>query len=99
LGTVGLALAVAGIEPIKDFRGQPDLFGRPLQITRSAIADNLASAAQLLMGEANEQIPAVLIRGAPLIFTSKRINPRAMSLPRQECLYCSIFEAWTATQI
>ncbi len=99
LGTVGLALAVAGIEPIKDFRGQPDLFGRLLQITRSAIADNLASAAQLLMGEANEQIPAVLIRGAPLAFTTKKITPLAMTISRQECLYCSIFETWTGTQI
>lgn len=92
LGTVGLAVAIAGIEPIKDFRGQPDLFGRPLRITRAAIADNLASAAQILMGEANEQVPAVLIRGAPINFTKKRILPQDLTISRKECLYMAIFE-------
>lgn len=92
LGTVGLAVAVAGFEPIKDFRGQSDLFGRPLRITRSAIADNLASAAQLLLGEADEQVPSVLIRGAPVIFTKKHIPPQDLTIARQECLYMAIFE-------
>lgn len=94
LGTVGLALAAAGLEPIKDFRGTPDLFGRLLRITRSAIADNLASAAQLLMGEADEQTPAVLIRGAPVTFSDTRFHPNTLTIPRNECLYCAIFEAW-----
>jgi coenzyme F420-0:L-glutamate ligase/coenzyme F420-1:gamma-L-glutamate ligase len=95
LGTVGLALAIAGIEPIKDFRGHPDLYGTPLRITRSAIADNLASAAQLLLGEANEQVPVVLIRGAPVTFTKKRIQPEAMTIARQECLYMTIFRDYS----
>lgn len=94
LGTVGLAIAIAGIEPIKDFRGQPDLFGRSLRITRAANADNLASAAQLLMGEANEQIPGVLIRGAPIAFTRNQILPEEFTIPRNECLYFAIFEEW-----
>jgi coenzyme F420-0:L-glutamate ligase len=94
LGTVGLAVAVAGFEPVKDLRGHPDLYGRQLRITRSAIADNLASAAQVLLGEANEQTPAVLIRNAPVTFTKDRTPPDALVISRQECLYFAIFEEW-----
>lgn len=94
LGNVGLALTVAGIEPVKDLRGQPDIFGRPLRISRAAIADNLASAAQLLMGEANEQTPAVLVRKAPVNFSNKHFTPDAQAISRHECLYFSIFEEW-----
>jgi coenzyme F420-0:L-glutamate ligase len=94
LGTVGLAVAIAGIEPIKDYRGHTDLFAYPLRITRSASADNLASAAQLLMGEADEQIPAVLIRGAPVTFTKRRVSSNELTISRQECLYMAIFEQY-----
>ena len=91
LGTVGLAVAVAGIEPIKDFRGHPDLFGRPLRITKSAVADNLASAAQLLLGEADEQVPIVVIRNAPVKFTKRSISQEEMTISRHECMYMAIF--------
>jgi coenzyme F420-0:L-glutamate ligase len=91
LGTVGLAVAVAGIEPIKDFRGQKDLFGRPLRITRAAVADNLASAAQLLLGEANEQTPLVVIRGASVDFTSTIVRPESLTISQNECMYLAIF--------
>ena len=94
LGTVGLALAVAGLEPVKDLRGRPDLYGRPLRITRSATADNLASAAQLLLGEAGERTPAVLIRGAPVTLTKNLITPQAMTIPPTQCLYLAIFREW-----
>lgn len=95
LGTVGLAVAVAGIEAIKDFRGHPDLFGRPLRITRSAVADNLASAAQLLFGEADEQVPLVIMRGAPVKFTKIRIHPKEMTISPKECMYMAIFNHYS----
>lgn len=63
-GTVGVAIGVAGLHPLSDLRGQPDLTGRPLQITEVGTADELAAAAGLLMGQAGEQRPAVLVRGA-----------------------------------
>jgi coenzyme F420-0:L-glutamate ligase/coenzyme F420-1:gamma-L-glutamate ligase len=94
LGNVGLSLAVAGIEPVKDFRGQPDLYGRPLRISRAAVADNLASAAQLLMGESNEQTPAVIIRNAPITYSEKHFPADAQTISRHECLYFAIFEEW-----
>lgn len=97
LGTVGLAVAVAGIHPIKDYRGHPDIFGKPLRITRSAVADNLASAAQILLGEANEQVPFVLIRNAPVHYTNERIQPEVMTIPKRECMYMAVFQQYSNT--
>lgn len=68
LGVSGVAIGCSGILPITDERGKPDLYGHELQVTRRAIADSLASTAELLMGEANEGVPVVLIRGYPYIF-------------------------------
>ncbi|HPE64291.1 MAG TPA: coenzyme F420-0:L-glutamate ligase, partial [Methanothrix sp.] len=51
LGCVGVALACDGIVPVEDARGQKDLYGRPLEVTRKAVADNLVSAAEVVMGE------------------------------------------------
>ncbi|MHA1689435.1 MAG: coenzyme F420-0:L-glutamate ligase [Promethearchaeota archaeon] len=62
-GSVGVAIGISGIDPLLDKRGHVDLFGHQLQSTIIAQADNLASAAQLMMGESNEGIPVVLIRG------------------------------------
>ena len=67
LGVTGVALGCSGILPITDERGKPDLFGHALQVTRRAIADSLASTAELLMGESNECVPVVLVRGYPYV--------------------------------
>ena len=63
VGAVGVAIGVSGIDPVLDMRGAKDLFGYELQTTIIGQVDSLASAAQLIMGEANEGFPAVLIRG------------------------------------
>lgn len=68
LGVSGVAIGCSGILPITDERGKPDLYGHELQVTRRAVADCLASTAELLMGEADECVPVVLIRGYPYIF-------------------------------
>ncbi|MDI6655757.1 MAG: coenzyme F420-0:L-glutamate ligase, partial [Candidatus Hydrothermarchaeota archaeon] len=62
-GTVGVAIGASGIRVLWDRRGDKDLFERELQITRVAIADCLASAANLIMGEASEKTPVAIIRG------------------------------------
>lgn len=88
-GVIGVALATAGIEPVEDVRGRKDLFGRKLQVTFRAIADDLASAAQLFMGETDEQTPMVLIRGAPVKLTKE--STEKMNLSPEECLYMNVF--------
>lgn len=63
LGTVGVALGVAGLPALKDLRGRPDLLGRPLHVSISAFADEIAAAASLLMGQGDEGRPMVVVRG------------------------------------
>lgn len=63
-GTVGIAIGTAGIAPFTDLRGTRDMTGRALQVSEIAPADSLAAAAVLVMGEAAEATPVVLIRGA-----------------------------------
>ena len=62
-GTVGVALGAAGLPALIDMRGQPDLFGRTLQVTETGFADEIAAAAGLLMGQADEALPMVVVRG------------------------------------
>lgn len=62
-GTVGVALGVAGLPSLLDLRGQADLFGRALRVTEIGFADEIASAASLIMGQSRERLPVVLVRG------------------------------------
>ena len=65
LGVVGSSIGFAGLPGLVDMRGKPDLFGEELRITQIAVADELAGAASLLMGQANEGLPAIHVRGFP----------------------------------
>lgn len=62
-GVVGLAIGACGLPALQDLRGRVDREGRALDVTQVGLADEVASAAQLLMGEADEGLPAVLVRG------------------------------------
>ena len=62
-GTVGVALGAAGLPALMDLRGRPDLFGHELRVTQTGFADEIASAASLIMGQADEGWPMVLVRG------------------------------------
>lgn len=64
-GTIGTAIGVAGFPALVDLRGVPDLFGRRMEVTEVAAADELAAAASLVMGQAAEGLPVVIARGAP----------------------------------
>jgi coenzyme F420-0:L-glutamate ligase/coenzyme F420-1:gamma-L-glutamate ligase len=63
-GLVNVAIGVAGLEPLQDYRGLPDTEGRILKVTTLAVADELASAAELVMGKL-DRVPVALIRGYP----------------------------------
>jgi dihydrofolate synthase / folylpolyglutamate synthase len=90
-GVTGIALAYWGMHGIRSFIGQPDLFGRPLQMTNVNIVDALASAAVLAMGEANECQPLAVIQGAEIDFTSET-NPREVGIPIEKDLYGPILK-------
>ncbi len=92
IGTHGTALAVAGFKPVSDRRGKEDLFQKPLVITRHAVADDLAAAAHLLMGETDEKTPFILIRNAPIKLTNDKVSPKEMQIPLQEDVYAPLFK-------
>ena len=92
-GTVGISIGSYGIEPLHDYRGSKDIFGRTLKSTQGNIADALAAAGVLLMGEGNEQVPCVIIRNAS--FVSFNTNSRAhtkLLVPLKEDLYFPLFK-------
>jgi coenzyme F420-0:L-glutamate ligase len=96
-GTVGVALAVAGFKPIEDYRGREDLYGKKLTITQHAVADNLASAAHLLMDEAAEKTPIVLVKDAPLSFDEKAYGTEDMAISHDECIFMKALSTGTSS--
>lgn len=85
-GEINVAIGVAGINPIRDRRGETDLFGYVLRIKRTAIADELASAAELVIGQANEGIPVAIIRGYPYL-KSEKAKATELVRPKREDLF------------
>jgi len=85
-GTVGVAIGVAGLPALQDLRGTPDLFGFRLKITQVGVADELAAAASLVMGQAAEGTPVVHVRGFPYLLRNSSfkelIRPKAQDLFR-----------------
>jgi coenzyme F420-0:L-glutamate ligase/coenzyme F420-1:gamma-L-glutamate ligase len=84
-GTVGVALGAAGIPALDDLRGRPDLFGRPLEVSQTALADEVASAASLLMGQANEAHPVVIVSG--LASSEREVAANALIRPASKDLF------------
>lgn len=90
-GTTGLALAYAGFYGIEDVRGKKDIYGKPLKITKIAVADNLASAALLEMGEAGERVPFVIVRVAKVIFSTKKFSKKDTAIKPKDCLFAPLY--------
>jgi coenzyme F420-0:L-glutamate ligase/coenzyme F420-1:gamma-L-glutamate ligase len=84
-GTVGVAIGAAGLPALLDLRGRPDLFGRRLEVSISAFADEIAAAASLLMGQADEARPVVLVRG--LSWSAPASGAKALVRPAAEDLF------------
>jgi coenzyme F420-0:L-glutamate ligase / coenzyme F420-1:gamma-L-glutamate ligase len=85
MGVAGVALGAAGLPALKDMIGEPDLFGRPMQVTAIAIADEIAAAASLLMGQAAEGLPVVIVRG--LMLTGPSLPASALIRPREQDMF------------
>ena len=86
LGTVGAAIGISGLPGLMDLRGRPDLFGWQLKITQVGVADELAAAASLMMGQSAEGTPVVHVRGFPYYLReasiSELIRPKDQDLFR-----------------
>lgn len=87
LGTTGVALAVAGFEPLQDERGKPDLFGNPLKVTQISIADTLCVCAQSVMGERDQATPLAIVRGADIQLTDRPISVQDVAIPWEMDIY------------
>jgi len=85
LGTIGLAIGLSGFMPVRDYRGVHDLFGRPVRVTQTNVADDMAAAAHLLMGESSERVGGVLIRGSA-IERASREGGRLAKMTATKCL-------------
>jgi coenzyme F420-0:L-glutamate ligase len=86
-GTVGVAVAYSGLEGVLDERGSPDIFGRRLRHTYRAIADGVASAAELVMGESGEMTPMAVVSGLGDLVDAVAHSSRETYVSPSECLY------------
>ena len=86
-GTAGTAVACAGFDPVDDARGRPDLDGSPLKVTVRAVADSLAAAANLAMGEGNESTPMAVARGSGASLTGRPVRAEETAIPGDRCAY------------
>lgn len=89
-GTIGIALGYAGFRGIRDYRGKRDLFGRVFAFSKLNIADSLAAAAVLCMGEGDEQRPLAVIEEAPAAFRD-RVRKDELFIPLADDLYLPFF--------
>ena len=87
LGCASVAIGCAGIRAVIDERGRTDLYGRVLEVTQRAVADNIASAAVLVMGEADESIPCAIVRGLGLPIVDEVGVP---AIAAEECLFMGV---------
>ncbi|MFY9299808.1 MAG: coenzyme F420-0:L-glutamate ligase [Candidatus Nitrosotenuis sp.] len=87
IGTTGVAIACAGLEPVHDIRGQKDLDGNALKVTLKATADNLASIANHQMGEGSESTPIAIVRDSGARLTTRKIRQDEMAISSDQCVY------------
>jgi coenzyme F420-0:L-glutamate ligase/coenzyme F420-1:gamma-L-glutamate ligase len=86
----GVALGYAGMKGLKDYRKKKDLFGRGFKFEQVSVADSLAAAAVITMGEGDECIPLAVIEGAPVDF-AERVNPKELRIDLEDDIYLPFF--------
>ena len=87
VGTTGVAVACAGIEPVRDMRAKEDLDGNTLKVTFQAVADSLATIANHRMGEGSEARPFAVVRDSGAEITDRKITSREMAISPDQCVY------------
>lgn len=90
-GAVGVAIGISGLEPVWDRSGETDLYNRELKTTAIAVADELAAAASIVMGQADEGIPVVLIQGLnyPKKLKNDSANIKPLIRPKKKDVFRS----------
>ena len=86
-GQVEFAIGIAGINPFKDYRGQGDLFDYVLKVKNVAIVDEIASAAELVMGQGKETMPVVIIKNLTRTELSEAFSIEDLGISREEDLF------------
>ena len=92
-GTVGVSIGFYGFEPLTDYRGMPDLFGRPLHVTLRNVVDGVAAASVTVMGEGDESTPIALVTELPFVhFVARPYRPKnpmdgLLVRPRDDVFY------------
>ena len=86
-GQVEECIGIAGLNPLVDYRGQSDLFGYKLRFKNVALADELASASELVMGQGRERAPAAIIRGLKRVRFQERGSTRNLAVRSDEDLF------------
>jgi F420-0:gamma-glutamyl ligase len=89
-GVTGVALGYAGFRGIRDYRGTPDIFNRKFKFSRTDVADSLAAAAVLVMGEGAERYPLALIEAAPIDFCSV-VDGKELCIDLKDDMYAPLF--------
>ncbi|HET7559020.1 MAG TPA: coenzyme F420-0:L-glutamate ligase, partial [Limnochordia bacterium] len=84
-------VAYAGFEGVLREQGKADLYGRPLQFTERAVADGIAAAAVMCMGESDESTPFAIVSDAPVTFTDRTIEPAENAIDPKIDLFAPIF--------
>ena len=87
VGTSGVAISCAGIEPVLDMRSMKDLEGNLLKVTFQAVIDNIATIANHKMGEGAESKPFAIVRDSGAQLTNRKISPSEMAIPPDQCVY------------
>lgn len=93
-GTTGISIGFYGFEALLDYRGRPDIFGRPLAVTLSNRADAMAAAAVGLMGEGAECVPAVIVRGWPDLLFNDIPGQEGFFIPADEDIFAPLLEGF-----
>lgn len=90
-GVTGVAIGYAGFQGIRNYIGSKDLFGRRIKMTKTNVADSLATAAVLEMGEGDEQIPLAVITGIAQIVFTERVRKKELQMDPKNDLYRPLF--------
>jgi coenzyme F420-0:L-glutamate ligase/coenzyme F420-1:gamma-L-glutamate ligase len=86
---VNYAIGIAGISPFKDYRGQRDLFGYVIKVKRAAVADEIAAAAELAMGQGREAVPVVIMKNLNRVEWAEKSSSKELLISKREDLFAA----------